>query len=301
MIVFWAILVLLLLYFGFGVWVAFSYLHRKAEQKPLPNELLPYKEDVAKKEKELRAKGLTDVYRTANRYRLHAEYLPCPNTKKAVLLVHGMDGWTKDRYLDTDFYLNRGYALLMPDLRGHGGSEGHWTGMGQYERTDLLVWFDFLKEQLGPDCSVVMDGWSMGAASALLIASDGNAENLAAAVADCGFSDTKEEIVYVLSLSKVPAFFYFPVRVMTFLLAGYDLSKSSPRSVLDRCRVPVLFLHGDKDKVVPVEMSQKMYERCSSEKELCIIPDARHCAARLTDRVHCETVLENFLNKYVKN
>jgi hypothetical protein len=33
-----------------------------------------------------------------------------------------------------------GFTVLMPNLRGHGESEGHYIGMGWHDRLDILRW-----------------------------------------------------------------------------------------------------------------------------------------------------------------
>ncbi|HEY9618131.1 MAG TPA: alpha/beta hydrolase [Microcoleaceae cyanobacterium] len=41
-------------------------------------------------------------------------------------------------------------------------------------------------------------------------------------------------------------------------------------------RIPVLFLHGKADSVVPFEMSQQLYDAASEPKQLVLIADADH-------------------------
>ena len=41
-------------------------------------------------------------------------------------------------------------------------------------------------------------------------------------------------------------------------------------------QVPVLFLHGGADSVIPPDMSQQLYAAAPEPKQLLIIPDAEH-------------------------
>ena len=45
---------------------------------------------------------------------------------------------------------------------------------------------------------------------------------------------------------------------------------------IKRVRCPVLVLAGDRDQIVPLELSRRLYEAVSGPKELVIIPDADH-------------------------
>lgn len=61
----------------------------------------------------------------------------------------------------------------------------------------------------------------------------------------------------------------FPVGLL--LTEKFD-SLSKVRSL----RIPVLFMHGSADSVVPPEMSQRLYDSASKPKQLFIIPGADH-------------------------
>jgi hypothetical protein len=42
-------------------------------------------------------------------------------------------------------FLNAGYAVLLPDSRGHGASEGQYVTYGLLEKYDVIAWSDWLK------------------------------------------------------------------------------------------------------------------------------------------------------------
>lgn len=46
-------------------------------------------------------------------------------------------------------------------------------------------------------------------------------------------------------------------------------------------KIPVLFIHGDEDRYVPVWMTYSNYEACAAEKELYIVHGAAHALAFL--------------------
>ena len=45
---------------------------------------------------------------------------------------------------------------------------------------------------------------------------------------------------------------------------------------LKKCKVPVIFFHGEDDNYVPCEMSRRNYEICPTDKRIVTIPGAGH-------------------------
>lgn len=45
---------------------------------------------------------------------------------------------------------------------------------------------------------------------------------------------------------------------------------------LEKCNVPVLFIHGTDDDFVPIEMTYENYKACKSPKRLLVVPELGH-------------------------
>jgi len=73
-------------------------------------------------------------------------------TSKTVILAHGYSsqGIFMGSYAKL-YNEELGYNVLLPDDRGHGDSEGNYTGFGWLDRKDYLKWIDFVINKLGPD------------------------------------------------------------------------------------------------------------------------------------------------------
>lgn len=292
--------VVLLGIFGMAGYILWTNLFRRPwHKKPCPHALEPYLDELVAMEDKLREMGLEDHFAESGNYTLHACLLD-QGGKKIAVLLHGIGGSARDRYLDVPYYLDRGYTVLLPDLRGCGLSEGHFYGMGQYERHDMLVWLRLLRARFGDDCQVVLDGVSMGASSALLLAGDG--ADVAAVIADCGFSSAREEIAHCLDELKLPLYPVYPaLRLLMRLFAGYDLNKATPLDVMRQMKPPVLFIHGEADAYVPCSMAHEMYMLCASDKAIYTVAEARHVGSRVLDRAGCEAKMDEFLAPLVND
>ena len=76
-------------------------------------------------------------------------------------------------------------------------------------------------------------------------------------------------------------------------------SKScSTLEALKKAKVPVLFIHGTADRLVPVEMTYKNYLACSSPKKLLIVPGASHGMSYITDKKAYRQALREFWSDY---
>ena len=96
-----------------------------------------------------------------------------------------------------------------------------------------------------------------------------------AVVLEAGFTTYKKIMGSVMRRGVLtwPFSFFVPSLIAP---AGFEpqefVASISPR--------PVLFIHGDRDKIVPVEMSRQLFERALEPKQLLIVPGAGHLECR---------------------
>ena len=89
----------------------------------------------------------------------------------------------------------------------------------------------------------------------------------------------------------LPANLLYPfVRLGAKIYGGFDLEETSPIKELPKCKLPVIFFHGEADDFVPCEMSVKNHQVCISPKQLVTVKGAGHGLAYLVDP-------EEYLNK----
>jgi len=236
--------------------------------------------------------------------RLSGLYFPAEGEPRArLLLFHGYrDAALYDFSCVLRFYHDLGCELLLVDQRSHGKSEGKYITFGILERYDCKAWAEFMNVNYGADVPTFLDGISMGATTVLLAAGEDLPENVRGVIADCGFSSAWEELAHVLKRDyHLPVFpFLHLLRAACRILAGFDIKDGDVRCAMERCTLPVLFLHGEADTFVPCWMSRACHAACRGEKRLLTIPGAAHGMSYLTAKDTCEAALVEFLEKWTK-
>lgn len=238
---------------------------------------------------------------TTDGYRLVAEEFPERTSETWVLLLHGYTGWKEEMYQFAYWYQKQGYAVLVPDLRCQGESEGDFIGMGWTDHYDCQLWIEHILEE-SPNAKIVLHGQSMGAATALIMAGSPEASDHIKAVV----SDSAYTTAYEMFGDKITAWFHLPAVlfvdsacVMLRLRGGYDLRDASPLRAVEGSRVPILFIHGDEDKMIDVNMSYELYDAAVCEKELFIVEGAGHAQAQDKDPEAYYGRIEDFLSRYL--
>lgn len=234
-----------------------------------------------------------------DKLQLHS-YVVSQNSNKWAIVVHGYGGSGKLMSDKSKYFYDMGYNVLIPDLRGHGKSEGDYIGMGWKDRLDIISWINFIIKE-NPNAEIVLHGTSMGAATVLMTSGENLPSNVKAIVADCAYTSAWDEFSYQLeTYLKVPSYYILNVtNMVTKLKAGYSLKEASALESVKKATVPILFIHGDKDKFVPYSMMDKLYDATSSPKEKLTIDGGEHANSDLVSPFLYWLTVEDFLNQYV--
>jgi hypothetical protein len=202
---------------------------------------------------------LSDVEIVANDHaRLYAWSIrPRVGNGDAVILLHGQGDNRAGMLGPAQMLLRKGYAVLLPDARGHGMSGGTIGTYGVLEADDIRRWFEWLQRNESPHCIDAL-GDSMGGGEVLesLTEEDG----FCAVVAESPFA-TFREAAYdrlgqqfstgdwlgrsVLRPALVAATLYERLRY------GIDFRQADPAKAVAASRVPVLLIHGLADTNLP--------------------------------------------------
>ncbi len=244
-----------------------------------------------------------DVYITSfDGLKLHGTYFPSLNPKEAeggkiVICFHGYTGEGLSNHVAiADYFLKRGYAMLMPDARAHGESEGQYIGFGCLDRQDALGWIGWAVQECGEDVRIMLHGTSMGGATVLMASGLELPPNVKGIVSDCGFTSPKEVFTHVLhKMYHLPAFPAIQgADLLNRKLAGYGMDECNARREVRRAKVPILFIHGSADTFVPCSMCYEIYDNCRSPKRMLIVEGASHAESYYKDMAAYEKALTEF-------
>ena len=91
-----------------------------------------------------------------------------------------------------------------------------------------------------------------------------------------------------------PKVFYPFVKLSAKIFGRFNLEETSPIQAVKNAKVPIIFMHGTDDKMVPCQMSINLYENCNNTKKLVLIENAGHGIAYLVDPLKYINELNDF-------
>ena len=239
--------------------------------------------------------------------RMHALYLGADDARgRTAVIVHGYkDAAAKCLHLARMYNRDLGYNVLMPDLHGHGLSEGEDIQMGWKDADDVLQWIgiaEALFRDAAYESQLVVHGVSMGAATTMNVSAKELPGYVRAFVEDCGFTSVWDE--FSLQLKEMFGLPAFPLMHCTSLLCrmkyGWSFREASPLESVSRCDKPMLFIHGDRDTFVPFSMMQPLYDAKPEPKACWVAPGSDHARAYNDHPAEYTRVVRDFLADWVE-
>ena len=242
-----------------------------------------------------------EVYIKNKKINLHSyEVVNKKESKIWVIAVHGYVDSAKSMVESAKKFMDYGYNVLMPDLRTHGKSDGKYIGMGWLDKDDIMLWIDYLIATHG-NIKIILYGISMGAATVMMVSGENLPSNVRMVIEDCGYTSVWDEFAHELKyLFHMPTFpALYNANLITMIRAGYSLKKASSIKQIKKSKIPILFIHGDKDNFVPFYMLDKLYNAATCKKEKLVIKNAGHAEAQIIDPQKYWHTVRKFIKKYV--
>jgi hypothetical protein len=182
-------------------------------------------------------------------------HVPPRDGKKVALFFHGNGevlAWRVPRFgeLTAD-----GTGLVAMSFRGYGGSTRHPSEPALI--ADGAAAYAFAAERYAKD-RIVPWGYSLGSGVAVALAATHPVDRL---VLEAPYSSTVDV--------AAAAFPFLPVRWLM-----KDTFRSDLR--IAQVKVPLLVLHGGRDRVIPLRFGERLYALANEPKRMVRFPDAGH-------------------------
>lgn len=245
-----------------------------------------------------------DIYLDSlDKLRLHASYISAKEeSHKYAICIHGINDNCEYMGAYAKHYQEKGFNTLLPDLRGHGKSEGSYAGYGVQDRYDIMQWIYWIIKR-DKDAKIVLHGVSMGAATVLMTTGEHLPENVIAAVEDSSYTTVRQQFADVYHMLKGSI---FPASILLWIIrleikarADYDINDGNCIQAAKRSKTPTLFIHGDSDKFINPKMCKELFEASTVDKEYCTIIGADHIEGIHVDTEKYWAKIDTFISKQV--
>lgn len=198
-------------------------------------------------------------------------------------------------------YYEKGYNVLVPDLRGHGRSEGQTIGLGWLDRLDLLQWIDAILAQ-DAEAEILLHGCSIGGASALMASGEKLPPQVKLIIADSSFTSVYSEFKWLLRrYTKYPVSrFMVLANRYARRKVGYSLIRASVTRQLGSNHLPILLLHGQEDQFVPVKELGALAKASAGLAETRTFAECGHLEAKEQKAMEYWDAVFAFIQQYTK-
>ncbi len=203
------------------------------------------------------AQSLEEVwFKSSDDVALHGWYLPHDAAVASLVMAHGNAGNVSDRaawlaLLREEIPVN----LFMFDYRGYGKSAGAPSEAGCYR--DAEAAYDWLKVKT-PHLPIVAHGHSLGGAVVIELACR---RPLTALIVESSFTHARD--MAKLMFGALPVHW-----LSTMQWASVDK--------VAKLTLPKLFLHGDHDRIIPIQLGQELYARAAEPKRFVTLVGVDH-------------------------
>jgi uncharacterized protein len=197
---------------------------------------------------ELAAFGVSEVrVTTADGLALLSWYLPPPDGRPVIAYFHGNGGHIGYRVERLRRFASHGYGVLMLEYRGYGGNPGTPSETGFH--TDGSAALDFLVSRGITLNRVVLYGESLGSGVAVPLAAQ---REVAGLILEAPFTSVAEIAQYHYS--------FMPAAAMVW-------DRFDSLSWIGKIRAPILVLHGERDRVIPIRFGRALFDAAPEPKE----------------------------------
>ncbi len=207
-----------------------------------------------------------------------------PNAK-VVLYLHGNSQNIGGNLKHANRFHELGFSVFLPDYRGYGKSEGGFPSEAQVYADAQTAW-TYLTQQRGINPKeIFIYGHSLGGAIAIELAS--KHPEASALIVESSFTSIADMV------HRDPKFAIFPIDLLVH--QKFD-SINKVRSLT----MPVLYIHGTADTIIPFGMSQQLFDATFASKKIVFIPNGGHNNNATVNRSLYFSSVQNFTSKFAQ-
>lgn len=227
-------------------------------------------------------------------------YIPSEN-RAAVILLHGTATNRTVMLLHAKMLAAAGYGLVMIDMRGHGNSGAAISTLGYDEVKDVRAAVDYLLTRPDVDADRIgILGRSMGGATA--IRATAQIPEIGALVAESTFSSIED--VANTNLRQItglpPGLFMSPIAWFAERDTGVSIEQLRPVDEIATISPrPVLLLHGEQDRFVPVRESELLYAAAQAPKDFQRFGTSGHIGLIIDEEDRYRQIVVGFFDQWL--
>ena len=174
---------------------------------------------------------------------LDGYWVPVESPEAPVILyLHGQDATIGKNLEHTERFHQFGWSVLVIDYRGYGASYGKEQPSEEKIYEDALAALKYLKSKFVPN-KIFIYGHSLGGAVAIELANQPDSSDTAGVIVESTFTS-------ILDMSSLRYGGLLQALPVSLLLT----EKFDSLSKISSVKLPILFIHGDRDAKVPYEM-----------------------------------------------
>jgi pimeloyl-ACP methyl ester carboxylesterase len=217
--------------------------------------------------------------------------------KAAFVVVHGF-GDTIESYVEhARRLIERGHTVILPELRGHGGSEGRITTLGGRESEDVRTAMRYLREEGLAETGIGLMGFSMGAVAVLLAASD--QPDVRVVIVEAPYDTLRNTVAHHAKIIfHLPS--WVPLIPLTIRAAewraDFDAEAIDSVAAARRIKAPLLAIVDGEDERMPESVVRRIVDAHPSPNRLWIASGVDHVGAILNP--NWKKVVLGFLDEH---
>ena len=196
-------------------------------------------------------------FESADHVRLHGWLIPASTPTYLLLFCHGNAGNISHRLDNIRLLHQKGINVFIFDYRGYGRSEGRISEQGFYldseaAHQEARKWTEQYEAKL------VIFGRSLGGIAATHLG----------ATRACNGIILESTFTNMGAMARA----HYPLPFTERLLKH----RLNAVGEIAQIRAPILFFHGDKDRIVPIQLGRTLYEAAPNPKEFVTLTGAGH-------------------------